>query len=154
MNHYHTLGVKPDAEHEEIKAAYRALASAWHPDKHNCSPESTAMMQKINQAYAILGNPEKRSRYDYDHGFGTFAKQPKQAKKPSFKSKNAGFSQKTPPNGPKQTKQNKYDQPPRRDFNPDIPCNTCHGLGAIRVAALLRVQAIQCPRCLGAGSCA
>lgn len=150
MNHYHTLGVRPDAEHEEIKAAYRALASQWHPDKHHCSMESTTMMQKINQAYAILGNPEKRSRYDYDHGFGTFAQQ---AKKPHFKSKNDEFSQKTPPNGPKQAKKNKYHQPPRRSFNPGLPCPTCHGLGSIRVAALLGTQIIQCPRCEGWGSC-
>lgn len=152
MNYYHTLGVSEDASHEEIKAAYRALASKWHPDKHNCSLESTTMMQKINQAFATLGNPEKRSRYDYDHFLGSFKKTAKQAKKSHFKAKNAENPSKTPPNGPKKTQQDKYKQPPHWNFDPDRPCSTCHGMGSIRVASFLKAERLKCPTCHGFGS--
>lgn len=59
-DHYQTLGVAKTASQDEIKNAYRKLASKYHPDKGG----DTATFQKIQTAYNILGDPQKRSEYD------------------------------------------------------------------------------------------
>jgi len=60
MDHYSTLGVNKDASQDEIKKAYRSLASKHHPDKGG----DTAKFQEIQTAYATLSDPEKRAEYD------------------------------------------------------------------------------------------
>lgn len=63
--HYDNLRVKQNAEPEVIRAAYRALANKWHPDKN---PDNKAQAEKhfkiISRAYEILSHPELRSKYD------------------------------------------------------------------------------------------
>jgi len=68
---YKILEINENATQEEIKKAYRRLAAKWHPDR-NKSPEATKKMQKINKAYEILGNEEKRKRYDLGETNFTF----------------------------------------------------------------------------------
>jgi hypothetical protein len=46
-----------------VQAAYRALARTYHPDL-NSSPNAARMMRQLNAAYAVLSDPERRSRYD------------------------------------------------------------------------------------------
>ena len=58
--HYETLGVSESATQEEIKKAYRSLASKNHPDKGG----DTAKFQSIQAAYAAIETPEKRAQYD------------------------------------------------------------------------------------------
>jgi curved DNA-binding protein len=60
MDHYQTLGVTNTATQDEIKKAYRKLATKHHPDKGG----DTATFQKIAQAYDIVGDPSKRAQYD------------------------------------------------------------------------------------------
>lgn len=60
MDHYSTLGVQRNATPDEIKTAYRKLASKHHPDKGG----DTATFQAIQAAYEILSDPEKRHSYD------------------------------------------------------------------------------------------
>jgi molecular chaperone DnaJ len=60
MDHYSTLGVHRDATPEEIKQAYRKLASVHHPDRGG----DTAQFQKIQEAYDTLGDPTKKAEYD------------------------------------------------------------------------------------------
>ena len=60
MDHYNTLGVDRNATPDEIKKAYRKLASQHHPDKGG----DTAMFQKVEEAYRILSDPEKKQQYD------------------------------------------------------------------------------------------
>jgi len=60
MNHYETLGVGKNASPEEIKLAYRRLASKSHPDKGG----DTATFQGIQHAYETLSDPYKRAEYD------------------------------------------------------------------------------------------
>jgi DnaJ-class molecular chaperone len=64
-NYYGTLGVLPTAEPIVIRAAYRALAMKYHPDKWT-GDKATAerRMREINQAYEILSDEQSRARYD------------------------------------------------------------------------------------------
>jgi curved DNA-binding protein CbpA len=65
MDHYATLGVLPEADPVVIKAAYRALAQTYHPDKWRGDPAvATRRMAAINEAYRILGDAKLRNEYD------------------------------------------------------------------------------------------
>lgn len=59
---YEVLMLHPSARIEVINAAYRALAKMYHPDY--AGPEGAEQMARINEAYAVLSNEEKRARYD------------------------------------------------------------------------------------------
>jgi DnaJ family protein A protein 2 len=62
---YDTLEVSPNATMDEIKKAYRKLAIKFHPDRNaDKKEECTEKTQKLNFAYEILSNPEKRENYD------------------------------------------------------------------------------------------
>jgi len=65
-DYYKILGVSPSADGATIKRAYREMSMRWHPDK-NPSVDVTAIMQDINEAYAILKDVAKRSRYDQEY---------------------------------------------------------------------------------------
>ena len=68
-DYYHILGINRNTSDKEIKKAYRKLAMQYHPDR-NPGKEKWAneKFKEINEAYAILGDPEKRRQYDQ---FGT-----------------------------------------------------------------------------------
>lgn len=66
VDYYEVLHVSQDASSEEIKAAYRRESIKWHPDK-NPNIDTTLQMQRVNEAYAILKDSEKRQRYDYEY---------------------------------------------------------------------------------------
>jgi DnaJ-class molecular chaperone len=61
---YKTLGVKRDAGVDEIKAAWRTLAKAVHPDHNQSDPTASERFAEIGRAYETLKDPNKRSRYD------------------------------------------------------------------------------------------
>ena len=60
MNYYEVLGIANTAGPEEIKKAYRKLASQHHPDKGG----DTAKFQQIEEAYRILSDPQRRAEFD------------------------------------------------------------------------------------------
>jgi len=62
-DYYETLGVAPDASGRAIKDAYRALAFQHHPDR-NPDPAAGETMKRVNEAYAVLSNVQKRREYD------------------------------------------------------------------------------------------
>lgn len=62
-DYYEILGVKRDATQAEVKSAYRKLAKKYHPDV-NKTPQASAKFKDINEAFEVLGDKEKRSRYD------------------------------------------------------------------------------------------
>jgi curved DNA-binding protein len=62
-DYYQTLGVARDAAAEDIKKAFRKLARQYHPDVSK-DPDAEARMQEVNEAYAVLSDPEKRTAYD------------------------------------------------------------------------------------------
>ncbi|MBW1613597.1 MAG: DnaJ domain-containing protein [Deltaproteobacteria bacterium] len=63
-DYYSILGVNRDATQEEIKRAYRRLALKYHPDRKPDDKEAEEKFKKIGEAYAVLGDQEKRRTYD------------------------------------------------------------------------------------------
>ncbi len=61
-NYYAVLGVPVDADNETLKRAYRQLARRYHPDL--AGPEGALQMKRINRAYDVLSDPQKRLNYD------------------------------------------------------------------------------------------
>jgi hypothetical protein len=60
--HYDLLGLARTATADQIQAAYRTRAKEFHPD--TSATDSTIEMQRLNSAYAVLGDPPQRQRYD------------------------------------------------------------------------------------------
>ena len=63
-DYYDVLGVSKGASAEEMKKAYRKLALKYHPDKNPDDKDAEEKFKEAAEAYEVLSNPEKRSRYD------------------------------------------------------------------------------------------
>ena len=63
-NYYAVLGVPIDADNDTLKRAYRQLARRFHPDLAGANPTAATEMKRVNRAYAVLSDPEKRQSYD------------------------------------------------------------------------------------------
>jgi len=83
-DYYEVLGVDKSADDASIKKAYRSLAKKYHPDMNPGDAEAEKNFKEVNEAYAVLSDPEKKQRYDqygfagvdpqagFDGGFGGF----------------------------------------------------------------------------------
>ena len=67
-DYYEILGVAKNAGQDEIKAAYRKAALKHHPDRNPGDKEAEEAFKKASEAYSVLGDPQRRARYDR---FGT-----------------------------------------------------------------------------------
>ena len=68
--YYAILGLHPSASVIEVRRAYRELSKRYHPDTTELSPEvATVKFQRLNEAYATLSNPDRRSLYDLQIGY-------------------------------------------------------------------------------------
>lgn len=104
QDYYETLGVARTASPEEIKQAFRQLARRHHPDVAKNKVTGEAKFKEINEAYEVLGDPEKRKQYDelgpnwQDGGHGPFAPGHKRGQsrprggEPDFEFSGTGFS--------------------------------------------------------------
>lgn len=64
-DYYQVLGVPKSASEKDVKSAYRRLARKWHPDANpKNQKESEEKFKEIAEAYEVLGDPEKRKKYD------------------------------------------------------------------------------------------
>ena len=67
-DYYEILGIKRDADEEEIKKAYRKLAVKFHPDKNPGDKSAEESFKELGEAYEVLNDPQKRAAYDqYGH---------------------------------------------------------------------------------------
>jgi curved DNA-binding protein len=63
-DYYKTLGVEKNASQNEIKKAFRKLAKKYHPDSNPGDKKAEEKFKEINEAYEVLGDEEKRKKYD------------------------------------------------------------------------------------------
>ena len=63
-DYYEVLGVSKTASEDDIKKAYRKLAKEFHPDLHPGDKAAEAKFKELNEAYEVLSDPQKKSKYD------------------------------------------------------------------------------------------
>jgi curved DNA-binding protein len=64
IDYYKILGVDKDIPQKDVKRAYLKRAKQFHPDLHPDDPKAKAKFQALTEAYDVIGDPDKRSKYD------------------------------------------------------------------------------------------
>lgn len=98
MDAYQILGVDRSADEKTIKSSYRKLVASWHPDKfpdnEEKKKEGGLRMEKINRAWYILSDEDRKRRYDQygEQGVGTSAASEEQLRAAGGPGMGGGFS--------------------------------------------------------------
>lgn len=87
IDYYKIMGVERNIPQKELRKAYLKRSKQFHPDLHPDDPKAKAKFQALQEAYAVLSDPEKRKKYDQ---FGEHWEQASQMHNDSF---NQGFRQ-------------------------------------------------------------
>lgn len=172
-DYYEVLGVAKNCGEDELKKAYRRRAKECHPDLHPGDHEAEEAFKEVNEAYGVLSDPEKRSRYD-QFGFDGVDGQ-------GYRNYNAsdfgfdlndilntffggfggfGGAQRSNPNAPRRGANLKYRMTlefleaafgTKREinFSREGSCSHCHGSGAEP-----GTEVKTCPTCHGSGQVA
>ena len=64
IDYYKILGVDRNIPQDQVREAYRKRAKQFHPDLHPNDPKAKAKFQALNEAYDVISDPDKRSKYD------------------------------------------------------------------------------------------
>lgn len=165
-DYYEVLGIDKNASDDQIKKAYRSLAKRYHPDLNPDNAEAEAKFKEVNEAYEILSDSDKKSKYDrfghagvdpqaggYGQGFGGFG----DIFEDIFDIFGGGYSRGGRRNGPTRGADLRYDL--RLDFKEAIfgvekeiqirrteNCEACGGTGAKP-----GTSKETCPTCHGRG---
>jgi molecular chaperone DnaJ len=181
-DYYETLGVARTAGDAEIKKAYRQLAMQYHPDRNPGNKDAEDRFKQVNEAYAVLSDPEKRAQYDrfgtvgatgggFDAGFGSlfedifdnFFGGGGRGRTRAVRGEDLQYELKLTLEEAAAGVETKI-QAPRLEPCGDCggtgseagsrptPCETCHGRGEVRLQHGFLTVARPCPKCQGAGT--
>ena len=166
-DYYEVLGLSKGASEEEIKKAYRKAAKQYHPDLHPGDKVAEEKFKEVNEAYEILSDSEKRSRYDQfghagvDPNYGAGGGSPFGQDidlGDIFNSFFGGFGgRRQNPNAPRRGNDVEaqvtitFEEAAKGckktvSYNNVVTCNDCHGTGAQK-----GTQAKTCSACGGSG---
>jgi curved DNA-binding protein CbpA len=106
---YSILQVSRTATTDEIKIAYRKLALAFHPDRHDGDASKTLAFKEASEAYTILVDSERRRQYDIAHGLSPSGWYNKNRKRPPPSNYRKVYAPHAPPDGKWHDAQRHYD---------------------------------------------
>lgn len=156
---YKVLGVGPSASREEIQKAFRTLAAKYHPDRNPEDKEaSSAMFKEVSAAFEILGDEEKRRRYDmYRDGFPSFSFRNRNSVDDIFNHMFSQFFGDQRPTGSrvrvKITLEEAYFGCQKKvDVEKHSFCASCKGTGSSEWELCARCSGKGCVQCTGRGS--
>ena len=64
INHWAVLGLDPGADASSLKRAFRQQARRWHPDLNGDDPHAEEQFKAVNEAYAVLSDPQRRQQWE------------------------------------------------------------------------------------------
>jgi len=91
-NYYAILGITPETSADDIRAAFRRLAKQYHPDGNEAGDDGR--FREVAEAYDVLSDPDKRRRYQRDHGAGGSASGPSRSRVRNVRSFSGPFGKK------------------------------------------------------------